>query len=157
MRNRNTLASLVLLTALSACAESGYGTQQTIGGLTGAALGGLLGAQFGSGAGQAAATGAGVLIGALIGSEIGRDMDTVDRMRADRAVSTARTAPVGETIVWSNPQTGNSGTVTPVRDGVSTSGLYCRDFQQTIRINGDVAQGHGIACRDENGVWRIVG
>ncbi len=151
----------IVITAMIAmmtvgCAESGYGPKQTVGGLTGAALGGLLGAQFGSGAGQLAATGAGVLIGGLIGSEIGRSMDEVDRTRANEAVNRAHSAPIGETITWNNPQSGNSGTVTPLRDGTSTSGQYCREFQQSITIAGETEQGYGTACRQPDGTWRIL-
>ncbi|MDJ0945139.1 MAG: RT0821/Lpp0805 family surface protein [Kiloniellales bacterium] len=138
------------------CAESGYGPKQRVGGLTGAALGGLLGAQFGSGAGQLAATGAGVLIGGLIGSEIGRSMDEVDRIKANEAVNRAHGAPIGETITWNNPRSGNSGAVTPLRDGTSTSGQYCREFQQSITVAGETEQGYGIACRQPDGTWRIL-
>lgn len=141
---------------LTACAEQQYGEKQSVGGLTGAALGGLLGAQFGSGSGKLAATGAGVLIGALIGSEVGRSMDEVDRMKADRAVNRAHTAQLGETIAWNNPETGNYGTVTPVRDGTSSSGRYCREFQQTIVVAGKTEQGYGVACREPDGSWRIL-
>ncbi len=152
---RLVAAALIILFA-AGCTNSGYGTKQTIGAGTGAALGGLLGAQFGHGDGQLAATGAGVLIGALIGSEVGRSLDEQDRMRADRAVSTARAAPIGETIVWSNPESGNMGTVTPVREGTSTSGLYCRQFEQTITVNNGTQTAYGTACQQSDGTWRIV-
>lgn len=151
-------AAIVLAAALgvSSCAESPYGAKQTVGTLTGAALGGLLGAQFGSGTGRLAATGAGVLIGGLVGSEVGRSMDETDRIRANRAVVDARSAPIGETIAWNNPETGNYGAITPVRDGTSSAGSYCREFQQTITIGGRREQGVGVACRQPDGTWRIV-
>ncbi|MEE8501219.1 MAG: RT0821/Lpp0805 family surface protein, partial [Kiloniellales bacterium] len=100
--------------------------------------------------------GAGVFIGGLVGSEIGRTMDEQDRMRADQAVNQAHTAPVGETIVWNNPESGNFGAVTPVRDGTSTNGLYCREFQQTITVSGSTETAYGTACREPDGTWRIV-
>jgi len=148
--------ALAAALGLAGCEQGGYGTKQTIGGLGGAALGGLLGAQFGSGTGKLAATGAGVLIGGLVGSEIGRSMDEVDRMRANRAVVRARQAPLGETIAWNSPETGNYGTVTPVRDGRTESGRYCREFRQTITIDGRQREGYGVACRQPDGTWRIV-
>ncbi len=157
MNFRNVLAAIAVVLTLAGCANdgSGPGTKQTIGGLGGAVLGGLLGAQFGSGSGQAVAIGAGVLIGALVGSELGNDLDEADQRRADKAVSKAHTAPIGETVAWNNPDSGNYGTVTPVRDGTSSSGEYCREFQQTIVVNGETQQGYGIACRMEDGSWRI--
>ncbi|MCG8358825.1 MAG: glycine zipper 2TM domain-containing protein [Kiloniellales bacterium] len=154
MRTLVTLFSLLLLAA--GCTERGLGTKQTVGGLTGAALGGLLGAQFGSGTGQLATTAAGVVLGGLIGSEIGRSLDDVDRMKMDEANRKAQNASVGETIVWNNPDSGNSGSVTPTRDGVSQSGQYCREFRQTINVGGRTEAGYGTACRQPDGSWRIV-
>ena len=151
-----TLAAAMIVLMAVGCAESGYGPKRTVGGLAGAALGGLLGAQFGSGKGQLAATGAGVLIGGLIGSEIGRSMDEVDRIKANEAVNRAHSAPIGETIAWNNPRSGNSGTVTPLRDGTSTAGRYCREFQQSITVAGQAEEGYGIACREPDGTWRIL-
>ena len=137
------------------CANE-YGTKQTVGGLTGAALGGLLGAQFGGGKGQLATTAAGVLLGGLIGSEIGRSMDEVDRMKASQAISRAQVAPLGETITWNNPNNNHSGSITPTRDGYTESGNYCREFNQTVTIGGKTQDAYGIACRQPDGTWRIV-
>ena len=156
---RNGLIAAILATGLLAGC-SGYGdlgTKQTVGGLGGAALGGLLGSQFGSGTGQLAFTAAGTLLGALVGSEVGRSMDDVDRLRAERAQVQATGAPIGQTVVWNNPNTGNSGTVTPLCDGTSASGEYCREFQQTVTIGGRSQQTFGTACRQSDGTWRVVG
>ncbi len=156
MRLKTLLAVTLIALMTAACAQNGqYGTKQTIGGLGGAAAGGLLGAQFGSGKGQLAATAAGVLIGALIGSEIGRSMDEVDRMRAEQAYSQASTAPIGQTIAWDNPNTGNSGTVVATREGTKSSGEYCREFQQTVVIGGRQEDAYGVACRQPDGSWKI--
>ena len=156
MRFKGIAVGVVLALAVAGCAESGYGPKQTFGGLSGAALGGLLGAQFGNGKGQLVTTGAGVLIGGLVGSEIGRSMEDVDRLRANDAVVRSRNAPIGETIAWDNPQTGNYGSITPMRDGRSASGAYCREFQQSITVGGKREQGYGTACQQPDGTWRIV-
>jgi len=156
MMYKGMAAAAALAAVLAGCTPYDYGPRETIGGLGGAALGGLLGSQFGSGSGKLAATGAGVLIGGLLGSSIGRSMDDADRARANDAVLRAQNAPVGETIAWNNPQSGNYGTVTPLRDGTSASGQYCREFQQTITIGGRREQGYGTACQQPDGTWRIV-
>ncbi len=156
MKFKTVAAAALIALFAAACSNSGYGEKQTVGTVGGAAIGGLLGSQFGSGTGRLVATGAGVFIGGRVGSEIGRTMDEQDRMRADQAVNQAHTAPVGETIAWNNPESGNSGAVTPVRDGTSTSGLYCREFQQTITVNGRSESAYGTACREPDGAWRIV-
>ena len=152
------VAAVMSLGLLAGCSSYGdYGTKQTVGGLGGAALGGLLGSQFGSGTGQLAATAAGVVLGGLVGSEVGRSLDDVDRMRAEQAQYQAASAPIGETIVWSNPDSGNYGSVTPTRDGVASSGEYCREFQQTVTIGGRTQQTYGTACRQSDGTWRVAG
>ncbi len=158
-RLSNRFTAVLVATALIGSACSGIdraGQKETVGTLGGAALGGLLGAQFGSGTGKLAATAVGVLIGALAGGEVGRSLDRADRLSADRAVSRAHNAPLGETITWNNPESGNSGTVTPTRDGTSASGQYCREFQQSVTIAGKTQQGFGVACRQPDGTWRIV-
>ncbi len=156
MHIKSLLAATMIALLTAACAQDGqYGKKQTFGALGGAAAGGLLGAQIGHGKGQLAATAAGVLIGALIGSEIGRSMDEVDRMRAEQAYNQAATAPIGQTIAWDNPNTGNSGTVVAVREGTKNTGEYCREFQQTVVIGGQQEDAYGVACRRPDGSWEI--
>lgn len=156
MKFKTVVAATLVALLAAGCTNSPYGQKQTVGTLGGAALGGLLGSQFGSGTGRLVATGAGVLIGGLIGSEVGRTMDEQDRMRANQAVTQAQQGPLGETVVWNNPDSGHSGSVTPVRDGTSTSGLYCREFQQTVTVGGQTQTAYGTACRQPDGTWRIV-
>jgi surface antigen len=156
MKFKTVVAVTMVAFLAAACTNSPYGQKQTVGTLGGAALGGLLGSQFGSGTGRLVATGAGVLIGGLVGSEIGRTMDEQDRMRANQAVTQAQQAPLGETVVWNNPDSGHSGTVTPVRDGTASNGLYCREFQQTVTVGGKTETAYGTACRQPDGTWRIV-
>jgi surface antigen len=156
MSYRALIAVLLAALLVFGCADREPGTKQTIGTLGGAAAGGLLGAQIGSGTGRLAATAAGVLLGALVGSEIGRSMDEVDRMKARQAFDRAAQAPVGETIAWQNPDTGNGGSVTPTREGTSASGDYCREFQQQVTIGGKTEQAYGTACRRPDGSWEMV-
>jgi surface antigen len=146
--------------ALSACANQQGGgmsvDKQTMGGVTGAVLGGLAGSQFGKGSGQLVGVGVGTLVGALVGSEIGKSLDKADMMYADRATQRAYAAPIGETISWNNPDSGNSGTITPVKEGTSTNGRYCREYSQTIYVGGQKETGYGTACKNPDGTWQIV-
>lgn len=157
MKIKALLVAMAIASLTAACSQNGqYGTKQTIGALGGAALGGWAGSNIGSGSGQLAATAAGALIGALVGSEIGRSMDEVDRMKAEQAYTQATTAPVGETITWNNPESGNYGAVTPTREGTKqTTGEYCREFQQTVVIGGREEQAYGVACRRPDGSWEV--
>jgi len=142
--------------AVGGCAENGMGQKETVGTLGGAALGGLLGSQFGGGTGKLVATGLGVFLGGLAGHEIGKSLDRADKLAANQAYSRAQAAPIGETISWQNPDNGHRGTYTPVREGTSSSGRYCREFQQSITVGGKTEQGYGTACRQPDGSWQIV-
>jgi surface antigen len=156
MRIVVAVAAAVLL---AGCAGNEYGgfNKTTGGTLLGAAGGGLLGAQFGKGNGKLAAVGAGVLAGALVGHATGRSLDRADAVYANQAQYRAQAAPVGQTITWDNPETGNRGWVTPTREGQNMStGEYCREFQQTIEVGGRTERGYGVACRQPDGSWRMA-
>lgn len=148
-------ALLALMTAACANDGSGPGTKQTVGGVLGGVGGAVIGSQIGSGSGQLVATAAGALLGALAGSEIGRSLDEADREKVDRAYTQATTAPIGQEITWNNPDSGNSGTITPTREGTAQNGNYCREFQQEVTIGGEVESAYGVACRQPDGSWQI--
>jgi surface antigen len=147
---------MVAALSVTACTTTdSWGTKQTLGTGAGAIGGGLLGSQIGGGKGQLWATGAGVLLGALVGSEIGASLDRADQAYMSQAQDRAHTAAVGETISWNNPQTGHYGTYTPVRDGTSSSGRYCREYQQTVYVGGQKQSAYGTACQQPDGTWQI--
>ena len=149
------LAALLLAPALLVgCAD--YGPKETGGSLLGAGLGGLAGAQFGRGTGQLAATGAGVLIGALVGGSAGRSLDRADQLYMNRAAaSTFESVPSGQGTRWVNPDSGHWGTITPTRTYETAQG-YCREYQQTIVVDGRYQESYGTACRQPDGSWRLV-
>lgn len=133
------------------------GSKETGGALIGGAGGALAGAQFGKGRGQLVTTAIGTLLGAAIGSSVGASLDELDQMKADQAFNQAAAAPIGQTIAWNNPKSGHSGTVVVTRDGTSTAGAYCREFQNTVTIGGQPQSSYGTACRQPDGTWKIVG
>ena len=142
---------------LGACAERGIGEKQGVGTLVGAGVGALAGSQIGGGTGKLAAVAIGALLGGYAGNEIGTSLDRADKLAANRAAQQARTAPIGQTINWNNPQSGNSGTITPTRQGTNaTTGAYCREFHQTVKIGGRMTEAFGTACQQPDGSWRIV-
>jgi surface antigen len=155
MKKIALMCVMALSLSVSGCDSLG-GPKQTIGTGVGALGGGLLGSQIGSGTGRLWATGAGVLLGGLVGSSIGKSLDEADKAAASHAQEKAYTAPVGEPIAWNNPKSGNSGTVVAVRDGTSSSGRYCREYQQTIVVGGQKQTGYGTACQQPDGSWEIV-
>lgn len=151
-------AALLAGPVLAGCQQAQNNPKQTAGAVGGAALGGLLGSQFGgSTEWKMAAVGLGVLLGGIAGSEIGRSLDNADRAAMQQASQQAYTAPVGQTINWNNPQSGNSGTFTPVRDGYTNTGSYCREFRSTVTIDGRLEEATGTACQQPDGTWKVVG
>jgi surface antigen len=157
MKNFALTLMAVASLALAGCQTlDGMGNKQLIGGGSGAVLGGLLGSQVGGGRGQMWATGAGVLLGALVGSEIGSSLDNADRAYANQANTQAHTAPIGQRVSWNNPESGNSGTIVPTRDGYDSANNYCREYQQTIVVGGKQQSAYGTACRQPDGSWKVI-
>ncbi len=151
------IAALALAGALtlSACSENAGG-KETVGTLLGAAGGALLGSQVGDGTGQIFAAIGGGLLGAYLGNQVGASLDRADQAYAAQAEAVAHNATVGETITWNNPDSGNYGSYTPVRDGTDQNGQYCREYQTTVTVGGEYQQAYGTACRQPDGSWKVV-
>ena len=153
---KSWIAGMLLLLILSAgCASMGpkEGAGSVIGGVGGA----VIGSQFGGGAGRVVGTAIGAVAGVLIGQEIGKSLDQADQLEMQRTAQYAlENSRVDETREWRNPDSGNSGTITPKRTYKSERGQYCREYQQTVLIGGEERQAYGTACRQPDGTWKIV-
>ena len=57
---------------------------------------------------------------------------------------------------WSNQETGNTGSVVPLRTFKTASGKNCRDFQQVITVDNVTDVVFDRACRTEQGQWKSV-
>ena len=79
-----------------------------------------------------------------------------DQMALQGAETAAQAAPLKQAIAWQNPETGNSGTVTALRDGTASDGSYCREFEKVMIVGGDSQQTRNVTCRKPNGEWRII-
>lgn len=146
---------IALSLGLSAC-QSG-GTKETAGTLLGGVAGAVAGAQFGKGSGQLAATAIGTLAGAYIGSQIGQSLDRADKAAMQQTTQQSlERAPSGQTSSWSNPDSGNSGTITPTSTYKTSAGQDCREYTQTIKVDGKEETARGRACRQADGTWKIV-
>lgn len=159
MKNRIAVVSLVgvLVTGLVACETNEYGQKQTGGAIIGGVVGGLLGSQMGGGKGKLATTAAGTLLGVFLGSSVGKSLDKADRMYATQTASTAlEQNPTGQSSTWTNPDSGHSGSVTPIRTVHASNGSPCRDYETTVTIDGRTETAVGRACRQADGTWRVV-
>jgi surface antigen len=152
-RGARTLVALILLVFLGTACETA-GPKTAIGGATGAAAGGLIG--HAAGGGTAGIVG-GVLLGGLVGGAIGNALDQRDQQLAmQSAQNSFENSRTGTESAWRNPDSGNSGTITPTRTYESANGQYCREYQQTITVGGETQDAYGTACRESDGSWRII-
>jgi surface antigen len=125
----------------------------TAGALIGAIGGGLLGGQIGNGKGQLATTAIGVLGGALAGGYIGRQLDQADQLSMDRTEQ--RALAQNRQVAWRNPDSGNSGAVTPLRTYRTEAGRTCRDYERTVVVEGRAEPAYATACRNGVGEWEV--
>jgi surface antigen len=146
------LVSVVL--ALAACEDAG--PNQTGGTAIGAATGGILGAAIAGPHDAFAGAVFGAVAGGLVGNAIGKNIDDNDRRRMMEAQRRAYAAPMGQPVIWDNPDNGHSGSITPIREGHTESGGYCREFETQVTVGGQKQSAYGRACQQPDGSWKIV-
>jgi surface antigen len=149
------LVGLMLLFTSCASIEQTYkdNPKAVLGSLGGAALGGGIAAIAG---GNPAAIVASVVGGALIGGFVGKKLDDRDKRLATEAAHKAfENGRTGEAVAWQNPDSGNSGSVTPTQTYQIAGGQYCRRYTQDLMIDGEQHETHGTACRQPDGSWAI--
>jgi surface antigen len=150
---KKTVMLLVVMFSLTGCLSGGanQGAGTVLGGITGA----VLGSKIGKGGGRVVAIATGTLLGAALGSKIGQYLDENDRRKMAAATQTSlENSPIGQETSWENPDSGHSGTVTPTRTYADNSSKPCRDYQQTVMIDGKAEILTGSACRQADGTWR---
>lgn len=143
----------------SSCNDVDVAVGTGIGGL----VGGIIGSQFGKGSGKTAATIGGVLLGGIAGNAIAKDACKDKRQDAhyyNNAYYDSFNDPQeDERYEWSNPYTNNHGYVSAgeyYNEGYQDFDGPCREFTQSVYIDGRPEQATGVACRQQDGTWRIV-
>lgn len=163
MKLQKFIAIAITGTLLSACQQGPGGqqgnifTKENIGTAAGAVGGAWAGSNVGKGKGQIVGIAAGTLLGAFVGKSIGASLDRADMAYYDRtSQQSLETAKTGQTSNWSNPDSGNSGTITPTKTFRADNGSYCREYQQSITVGGKTEEAFGTACRQPDGSWKVV-
>ena len=137
-------------------AGCGAGVKEKVGTVVGAGLGGLAGSFIGDGRGQLVAIAVGTLLGTMAGSEIGKSLDKADRLAMAQAQhESLENGPSGSSTAWRNPDSGNSGEFVPKPAYQDDSGMYCREYWQTVTVAGEKQRGYGVACRQPDGTWKL--
>jgi surface antigen len=127
--------------------------REAVGAVVGGVVGGAVGSQVGKGSGRQVAIVVGTIAGAVIGAQIGRDLDNADRACMGHALELAGD---NRRVRWSNPATGTTYLLTPVK-GFARNGHTCREFQLRTTHGGRSESGTGQACQTGDGTWQIVG
>jgi surface antigen len=124
-----------------------------LGSVGGAVAGAGIAAIAGGSTGWIVAAG---LAGGLLGGAIGHRLDNKDKqMAAEAAARAFESNRTGQSAGWKNPDSGNSGTITPTKTYQAASGQYCREYRQDVIIGGEKQQAYGTACRQPDGSWKI--
>jgi surface antigen len=136
--------------ALAACS----GKPDTTGAIPGANPGTVVGSPIAAGAGEAPV---GPVEGGLMGAEVGRSLDDKDRAIALKAEYEAlEYGRSGQPTVWQSRGGDNRGEIT-VGSSYQVNRLDCREYTHNVWIGGRLRVVKGTACREPDGVWRIVG
>lgn len=159
---RDLAIVLALGGTLAACAGNGQGgstaplgdnaTTLGVGGAVGCGLlGGLLSRNVVVGLASAAACGA-------AGWVIGHQLDVRDQERYQAALQQSmKVDQANQKTAWANPDTGNSGTITPLNSYTeSVSKQTCRDFDETYTRDGQTFTDKQKACLQADGSWKIA-
>lgn len=155
---KQVLALVAASTLLvGACQSMEQRPGETLGTIIGAGVGAVLGSKVGDGSGQTIATVLGGLAGAWLGSELGKALDERDLEQAEQtAQDSLENNPSGVSSTWSNPDSGNSGSVTPTATYQTAEGTDCREFESTVNVDGKTETTQGRACRQADGSWVVV-
>lgn len=154
--NKAFIWGLLTILILAGCAP-GVGPKEQGGALLGAGAGALLGSQLGHGHGRLIAVAVGTLAGAMLGQELGRSIDQSDQQMMSQSVQEGLEHNHNqETTRWTNPDNQHCGSLTPVKTYQTAQNDYCREYLQTVAIDGQERQAYGTACRTANGGWKII-
>lgn len=140
--------------ALAGCASNQpTGSKEGLGTFVGALGGAVIGSQFGGGSGRVAGVATGALIGGFLGNRIGASLDARDQQYNYSASVQALNSGVPQQ--WSNPQTGVYGNIQP-GPAQTINNQQCRQYTNTIYIDGQPQIARGTACRNPDGSWQVV-
>lgn len=149
----------------------GSGDGRLVATAAGAILGGMFGNQFGQGWGRAndfgphmegmnCQTGPVQYVDGYGSSNCGGHSNCANGekfgQRYARCLSSyylATDKDMGHTVYWKDKYAGTYGSVRAVRDGINDKGLYCREFQTTVYVDGRAERLFGQACRMRDGRW----
>ncbi len=122
-----------------------------IGAVVGGVVGGAVGSTIGKGDGKTVAIIIGTVLGAAIGAKVGNDIDEADRACFGHALELAGD---NKRVIWTNDDNGVRYQLTPLA-GFKEGGRACREYITEVTYNRKTEKQRGVACRGDNGEWRV--
>lgn len=151
-----TLICTTLLLSLGACSWN-ESRSETLGTVIGGIAGAVVGSKLGKGTGRGITTVLGATLGAMWGQDIAKGLSDTDKIFSERTTQDAlEYGKPGEQATWSNPDSGNSGTVSADEMYTNDDGEGCRQFETTVNVEDDTRTVTGTACRNADGEWQVV-
>ncbi|MCV0425553.1 MAG: hypothetical protein K5905_08770 [Roseibium sp.] len=79
-----------------------------------------------------------------------------DKSLADLNLQTALEKSMsGKSVHWQNPDSGTSGSVTPLKTWKTAEGTFCRAYRENFQlISGRTVSRDGVACRTADAIWK---
>jgi surface antigen len=146
--------SIVIAAGALILAACSGGPELTTGAIPGANPGTVLGSPIGAGAGEPPI---GAVEGGLVGADVGRSLGEEDRTAALKAEYEAlEYGRPGQPTIWQS-RSGDSHGQILVGSSYQVNRLDCREYTHNVWIGGRPRVVKGTACREPDGVWRIVG
>jgi surface antigen len=100
---------------------------------------------------------ASVILGGLAGGFLGDYFDQRDReYHASSSYQAYQAQGPGGQTTWTNPDSGNSGMTRIDSTFVNAQGQTCKNFTQTLNVNGQTHLVDGVACQQADGSWQVV-
>ncbi|WP_367715348.1 RT0821/Lpp0805 family surface protein [Nitratireductor sp. GISD-1A_MAKvit] len=95
--------------------------------------------------------------GGLVGGTLGQPLSRRQKRLAIEAEYKAlESTPAGQDISWRDSGSGRAGTVRPAQP-YRVGSQDCRQYMHVIRIEGEMREARGTACRNEDGSWMLLG
>ncbi|WP_417910637.1 glycine zipper domain-containing protein [Candidatus Electronema sp. PJ] len=145
MQKTHLMAATLSVLLLSSCLAN----KAQMGGAGGVAAGALAGQAIGR---NTESTLIGAAVGGMLGYIVGNEMDKFDQQQLTRAYESA---PSGQPVAWTNPDSHNQYQVIPQPAYTSANNQPCRKAEIVAVIDGKTERTYSTACRDINGQWQL--
>jgi len=87
-------------------------------------------------------------------ASLARMLNRADRRRLIDATQRAlETGQPGQVLAWRDPWRSSGGTVVAAPAFQNAGNQWCRRYDQSILVAGEVRRGGGTACRRQGGIW----